>query len=157
MRRIGSAGRLDSVCLPQVLCRPSDHLPRARRALDGAAAGLNVVENVGAQAEGVGWARALCLAQWTGALGAAMCLRMRASVGHAFARSLRDSLRPRDHVHVGWSGQFRPIWAKRHRLQSSLLCQAPRPADSCRFRVDFMQIRVDFKSAKSTRIKVCYA
>ena len=39
----------------------------------------------------------------------------------------------------------------------SMLCQAPRPADSCRFRVDFMQIRVDFKSAKSTRIKVCYA
>ena len=103
------------MCLPQVLDRPSDHLPRARRALDGAAAGLNVVENVGAQAEGVGWARALCLAQWTGALGAAMCLWMRASVGHAFARSLRDSLRPRDHVHVGRSGQFRPIGAKRDR------------------------------------------
>ena len=45
-------------CASQVLHGRPEHRPPARRALDGAAAGLNVIVIVGAQAEGVGWARA---------------------------------------------------------------------------------------------------
>ena len=76
------------MCLPQALDARPDQRPRTRRALDGGGAGVNVVGNVGAEAEGVGWARARCLVQRAGELGAHVCCGMRAAVGHVFARSM---------------------------------------------------------------------
>ena len=61
-----------SVCLPQALYGRPDQRPRTQRARDGGGAGLNVVGNTGAEAEGVGWARARRLAPWTGELAARM-------------------------------------------------------------------------------------
>ena len=60
------------MCLPQALDARPDHPPRNRRALVGGRAGVHVVGNVGAEAEGVGWARARRLAPWTGELAARM-------------------------------------------------------------------------------------
>ena len=76
------------VCLPQALDARPGHRPRTRRALDGGGAAANVVGNDGAEAEGVGWARARCPAQRAGELGAHVGWRMRVAVGHAFARSM---------------------------------------------------------------------
>ena len=74
--------------LPQALYGRPGHRPRTQRALDADRAGVNVVGNVGAEAEGVGWARARCPAQRAGELGAHVCRGMRAAVGHVFARSM---------------------------------------------------------------------
>ena len=96
------------MCLWQALDARPDHRPGTLRALDGAAAGLNVVENVGAQDEGVGWARARCPAPWTGALGAAVRWGMRAAAGHVFARSVSGLPRPWTLCVSVSSGQFGP-------------------------------------------------
>eukprot|EP00966_Prymnesium_polylepis_P098601 2283400-Prymnesium_polylepis.1 len=55
----------------------------------------NVVVIVGAQAEGVGWARARSVLQWTGAPGVDPCWGMRAAVAVCMPCSVRDVLRPR--------------------------------------------------------------
>ena len=87
--------------------RPA-HRPRARRALDGAAAGLNVVVVVGARAEGVWWARARSQLQWAGELGADPPWGMRAAVAVHLPCSLRYLLRPMTLCVSASAGQFGP-------------------------------------------------
>ena len=65
---------------------------------------------VGAQAEGVGWARARSQLQWTGELGADPRLGMSAAVAVLMPCSVRHLLRPWTLVRVGIVG---PIWANR--------------------------------------------
>ena len=81
-------------CASQVLHGRPEHRPPARRALDGAAAGLNVIVIVGAQAEGIGWARARSLQQWTGELSADPPWGMRAAVAVLLPCSVCHLLRP---------------------------------------------------------------
>ena len=63
---------------------------------------------VGAQAEGVGRARARSVLQWTGALGADPRWGMRAAVAVFMPCSVRDVLRPRTLCVSASSGQFGP-------------------------------------------------
>ena len=63
---------------------------------------------IGAQAEGVGRARARSVLQWTGALGAEPRWGMRAAVAVFMPCSERDVLRPRTLCVSASSGQFGP-------------------------------------------------
>ena len=68
----------------------------------------NVVVIVGAWAEGVRWARARSLPQWTGELGAGPRWGLRAAVAALLPCSVRDVLRPRTLCVSASSGQFGP-------------------------------------------------
>ena len=95
-------------CASQVLHGRPEHRPPARRALDGAAAGLNVIVIVGAQAEGIGWARARSLQQWTGELSTDPPWGMRAPVAVLLPCSVCHLLRPWTMCVSAASGQFGP-------------------------------------------------
>ena len=95
-------------CASQVLHGRPEHHPPARRALDGAAAGLNVIVIVGAQAEGVGWARARSQLLWTGELGADPRWGVSAAVVVRVSCSVRHLLRPWTLCVSAASGQFGP-------------------------------------------------
>ena len=99
---------LTVVCLRQAPRARPAHRPRARRALDGAPAGLNVGVVVGAQAEGVGWARARSQLLWTGELGADPRWGMSAAVAVLVPCSVRHLLRPWTLCVSAVSGQFGP-------------------------------------------------
>ena len=99
---------LTIVCLRQAPRARPAHRPRACRALDGAAAGLNVVVVVGARAEGVWWARARSQLQWAGELGADPPWGMRAAVAVHLPCSLRYLLRPMTLCVSASAGQFGP-------------------------------------------------
>ena len=63
---------------------------------------------VGAWAEGVRWARARSLPQWTGELGAGPRWGLRTAVAALLPCSVRDVLRPRTLCVSASSGQFGP-------------------------------------------------
>ena len=97
------------MCLPQALYARPGHRPRTRRALDGGGAGLNVVGNVGAEAEGVAVARARCLAPWAGEVGAHVGWGMRTTVGHVCSRRKSALHRPAQPCTLRRSVQKGPI------------------------------------------------
>ena len=95
-------------CASQVLHGRPEHRPPARRALDGAAAGLNVIVIVGAQAEGIGWARARSLQQWTGELSTDPPWGMSSPVAVLLPCSVCHLLRPWTMCVSAPLGQFGP-------------------------------------------------
>ena len=90
---------------------------------------------VGAQAEGVGWARARSQLQWPGKMGADTRLGMSAAVAVLMPCSVRHLLRPwMTLARVGVDG---PIWAKRASVRGPTVSVARHKMQKVHWQISF--------------------